>query len=96
MSHVVALFGTQYDLIHHLISDAVRLREERRPGAKSHNSRRSSTDSSEDGFNLNVRDLKVGIHSSAYSFQLSPTVALSLCSSDPPKFSVLTTYLKSV
>ena len=55
------------------VSDGVRLREERRrdvpvpPGTqqqppvsqRSLTSRRSSTDSSEDGFNLNVRDLKV-------------------------------------
>jgi len=39
--------------------DGVRIREERRREAtKSLGSRRSSTDSSEDGFNLNVRDLK--------------------------------------
>ncbi len=42
-------------------SDGVRLREERRKevGTKNLSSRRSSTDSSEEGFNLNVRDLKV-------------------------------------
>jgi len=39
--------------------DGVRIREERRREAtKNLGSRRSSTDSSEDGFNLNVRDLK--------------------------------------
>eukprot|EP00095_Tigriopus_kingsejongensis_P010959 maker-scaffold129_size324999-snap-gene-1.24 protein:Tk10959 transcript:maker-scaffold129_size324999-snap-gene-1.24-mRNA-1 annotation:"leucine-rich repeat flightless-interacting protein 2" len=39
--------------------DGVRMREERRREAtKNLSSRRSSTDSSEDGFNLNVRDLK--------------------------------------
>ena len=41
-------------------ADGVRIREERRREAtKNLSSRRSSTDSSEDGFNLNVRDLKV-------------------------------------
>ena len=48
------------------VSDGVRLREGRRgggtdprSGSGTYSSRRSSTDSSEDGFNLNVRDLKV-------------------------------------
>lgn len=43
--------------------DGVRLREDRRRGVgsdpRTFSSRRSSTDSSEDGFNLNVRDLKI-------------------------------------
>ncbi|XP_059084810.1 leucine-rich repeat flightless-interacting protein 2-like isoform X2 [Tigriopus californicus] len=43
----------------HVYPDGVRMREERRREAtKNLSSRRSSTDSSEDGFNLNVRDLK--------------------------------------
>ena len=47
-----------------LFADGVRLRDERRRGVvgndpRTFSSRRSSTDSSEDGFNLNVRDLKV-------------------------------------
>lgn len=41
------------------VPDAVRLREQRPRDQRSYSSRRSSTDSSEDGFNLNVRDLKV-------------------------------------
>jgi hypothetical protein len=45
-----------------LIADGVRLREEhRRRDQRSYSSRRSSTDSSEEGFNLNIRDLKVAI-----------------------------------
>ena len=43
-----------------IFSDGVRLRDEhRRRDQKSLSSRRSSTDSSEEGFNLNLRDLKV-------------------------------------
>merc|ERR1712045_732372 len=44
---------------HPLHPDGVRLREEhRRRDQRSYSSRRSSTDSSEEGFNLNLRDLK--------------------------------------
>ena len=44
-----------------IFSDGVRLREgHRQRDPKSYSSRRSSTDSSEEGFNLNLRDLKVG------------------------------------
>ena len=44
------------------VSDGVRLRDEhRRRDQRSYSSRRSSTDSSEEGLNLNIRDLKVWI-----------------------------------
>ena len=45
----------------YFISDGVRLRATRGGSAdpRTFSSRRSSTDSSEDGFNINVRDLKV-------------------------------------
>ena len=45
----------------YVISDGVRLRATRGGSAdpRTFSSRRSSTDSSEDGFNINVRDLKV-------------------------------------
>ena len=43
-------------------ADGVRLRDEhRRRDQRSYSSRRSSTDSSEEGINLNIRDLKVRI-----------------------------------
>lgn len=43
-----------------IFTDGVRLRDEhRRRDQRSYSSRRSSTDSSEEGFNLNLRDLKV-------------------------------------
>ena len=45
----------------YFVSDGVRLRATRGGSAdpRTFSSRRSSTDSSEDGFNINVRDLKV-------------------------------------
>ena len=47
-----------FQLILSLSPDAVALRDRRNRETRSFNSRRSSTDSSEDGVNQNVRDLR--------------------------------------
>jgi len=59
-------------------SDGVAMRERRTRDTRSYNSRRSSTDSSEDGFNQNVRDLKAELKELEEKFRKSMVANASL------------------
>jgi len=59
-------------------SDSAPLRERRTRDTRSYNSRRSSTDSSEDGFNQNVRDLRVELKDLEEKFRKAMVANASL------------------
>jgi len=59
-------------------TDGVAMRERRTRDTRSYNSRRSSTDSSEDGFNQNVRDLKAELKELEEKFRKSMVANASL------------------
>ena len=60
------------------VADSAPLRERRTRDTRSYNSRRSSTDSSEDGFNQNVRDLRVELKDLEEKFRKAMVANASL------------------